>query len=59
MKKHDTKIEGIIKNAVTYMVDTELYEWPPQCTAFLYQPIRPQNKEHNQLRKKCNEQEQL
>lgn len=49
MKKQNlnAKMDGIIKKAVTYIVDTELYEWPPQCTAFLYQPTRPQkaNKE--------------
>ena len=41
MKKQNVKIERIIKKAVTHMVDTELYEWPPQCAAFLYQPTRP------------------
>lgn len=42
MKKQHTKIERIVKKVVTHMVDTELYEWPPKCAAFLYQPTRPQ-----------------
>ena len=43
MKKQHTKIERIVKKAVTHMVDTELYEWPPKCAAFLYQPTRPKS----------------
>lgn len=42
MKKQNSKIERIARKAVTHMVDTELYEWPPKCAAFLYQPTRPQ-----------------
>lgn len=47
MKKQNSKVESVMKRVVTYVVDTELYEWPPQCTAFLYQPVRPRkaNKE--------------
>lgn len=48
MKKQNDKIEGIVKKVVTHMVDTELYEWPPKCAAFLYQPTRPQ-KTNNDL----------
>lgn len=44
MKKQSTKIERIIKKAVDHVVDTELYEWPPQCAAFLYHPTRPETK---------------
>lgn len=42
MKKQSEKFDGILKKVVQHMVDTELYGWPPQCTAFLYQPVRPQ-----------------
>lgn len=43
MKKQNAKLERIVKKAVTRMVDTELYEWPPKCAAFLYQPTRPKS----------------
>lgn len=41
MKKVNQKVESVVKKAVNHMVDTELYGWPPQCTSFLYQPVRP------------------
>lgn len=44
MKKQSKKIEKIIKKVIENMVDSELYEWPPQCAAFLYQPTRPESK---------------
>ena len=44
MKKESKNVELILKKAVNYMVDTELYGWPPQCTSFFYQPVRPQRK---------------
>lgn len=42
MKKQSEKFDSILKKVVQHMVDAELYGWPPQCTAFLYQPVRPQ-----------------
>lgn len=41
MKKENEKMEKVIKRVITHMIDTELYGWPPQCSAFLYQPVRP------------------
>ena len=38
MKKQSEKFDSILKKVVQHMVDAELYGWPPQCTAFLYQP---------------------
>ncbi len=52
MKKQNAKIEGIVKKVVTHMVDTELYEWPPQCAAFLYQPTRPKSENKDALKRK-------
>lgn len=57
MKKQNAKIEGIVKKVVMYMVDTELYEWPPKCAAFLYQPTRPKRECKDPLEDKnkvCN-----
>lgn len=42
MKNVNQKVESILKKVVNHMTDTELYGWPPQCTSFLYQPVRPQ-----------------
>lgn len=41
MKKQKAEIERMMKKTIKYVVDTQIYEWPPQCSAFLYQPIRP------------------
>lgn len=41
MKKNNPKIEKAMKKVVEKMVDSELYEWPPQCATFYYQPVRP------------------
>lgn len=43
MKQQDERVKKIIKAAINHMVDIELYEWPPQCSAFLYQPVRPKD----------------
>ena len=49
----NAKIEGIIKKAVTHMVDTELYVWPPACAVFLYQPVRPKRKNYDRSKDRC------
>ena len=41
MKKNNTRMEKAMKKLVKKMVDSELYEWPPQCATFYYQPVRP------------------
>lgn len=41
MKKNNPEIEKAMKKLVKKMVDSELYEWPPQCATFYYQPVRP------------------
>lgn len=48
MKKQTLKSEGVIKKVVKHMVDSEQYGWPPQCSTFLYQPIRPKRKRSEQ-----------
>lgn len=57
MKKQNAKIEGIVKKVVAHMVDTELYEWPPKCAAFLYQPIRPKKLDENKSNTEGNMQQ--
>lgn len=34
-------MEKAMKKLVKKIVDSELYEWPPQCATFYYQPLRP------------------
>lgn len=41
MKKHENIIEGMTKRVIRKIVDQEVYEWPPQCAVFYYQPVRP------------------
>lgn len=50
MKKQERLVKSIIKKTVTHMVDTELYEWPPKCAAFLYQPTRPKRENEDILK---------
>lgn len=47
MKKQKAEIERIMKKTIKHVVDTQIYEWPPQCSAFLYQPIRPKKLDEN------------
>ena len=47
MKNRKVEIERIMKKTIKHMVDTQLYEWPPQCSAFLYQPTRPKKLDEN------------
>lgn len=57
MKKQIAKFENIMKKAVKHMVDTEQYGWPPQCSTFLYQPIRPTRIMQDQVIKRNKAQE--
>ena len=50
MKKQKKFFEDMTKQVVKKIVDQEVYEWPPQCAVFYYQPVRP-SKEEDQLSK--------
>lgn len=54
MKKQKNIIEGMAKQVIKKIVDQEIYEWPPRCPSFYYQPLRPQNesKQKKESRKK-------
>lgn len=41
MKKQKNIIEGMAKQVIKRIVDQEIYEWPPRCPSFYYQPVRP------------------
>ena len=41
MQKQKMMIKGLVKSMVNKAADPEPREWPPKCTAFLYQPKRP------------------
>lgn len=49
MQKRKMMINGLVKSMINKAADPEPREWPPKCTAFLYQPKRPS---HNQSVKK-------
>ena len=42
MKKASEVLKGMLNNAVSAMIDGDTREWPPTCTMFVYQPMRPQ-----------------
>lgn len=52
MKKNKSRIEALAKKVVEKMVNSELYEWPPQCATFYFQPVRPHKTRMNQLTQK-------
>lgn len=41
MKKQEKIIEGMTKRVIKKIIDQEVYEWPPQCAVFYFQPVRP------------------
>ena len=41
MKIVNPNIKRKIYNAIETMIDSEMYEWPPQCFGVAYQPERP------------------
>lgn len=41
MQKQKIMINGLVKSMINKAADPEPREWPPKCTAFLYQPKRP------------------
>ncbi len=41
MKKQKNVIENMTKQVIKKIADQERYEWPPNCPAFYYQPVRP------------------
>ena len=51
MKKSKKLIAKLIEKSVNHMIDSELCEWPPQCTALYYQPVRPKRIEENENNK--------
>lgn len=41
MNAHESKIKNLLKTVITAVADSGEDEWPPKCTALLYQPVRP------------------
>ena len=44
MNKLQEKIQNAAKTLANNMVGKETREWPPQCFALVYQPMRPETK---------------
>ena len=44
-KKKITVTDVLLRKLVKKLVDDTIYEWPPQCIGFMYQPIRPKHKQ--------------
>lgn len=58
MKKSKKLIAKAVKKTVNHMVDSELYTWPPLCTGFFFQPVRPkkiEGAEKSEVQKKAGE----
>jgi len=42
MENKKTKLDTILNKAANAMMDSDTWQWPPQCSYFFYQPARPQ-----------------
>lgn len=43
MKKKEKIIEDMTRQVIKKIVYQEVYEWPPKCPTFYYQPLRPKH----------------
>lgn len=41
MNTNESKVKKLLKTIVTAVADSGDDDWPPKCSALLYQPIRP------------------
>ena len=41
MEKATEKLKDLTRKLVKGMIDEEVDGWPPECTVFAYQPMRP------------------
>ena len=41
MNANEARIKNLLKTVITAVADSGEDEWPPKCTALLYQPVRP------------------
>lgn len=41
MKKEKDFVKGFSKELISRMVAKDSTRWPPDCTMFAYQPVRP------------------
>ena len=41
MQKAAEKLKNLTRKIVDDMIDEEVEGWPPECTVFAYQPMRP------------------
>ena len=44
MKPESNKKKTIIRSAAKAMIKKDFSEWPPGCTFFAYQPMRPETR---------------
>lgn len=47
MKREKEFVKDFSKNLIHRMVEKDSAGWPPNCTAFAYQPVRPSEKKSN------------
>ena len=52
MKKEKDFVKGFSKELISRMVAKVSTRWPPDCTMFAYQPVRPQQEKAKDYRTK-------
>lgn len=49
MNANESRLKNWLKTLVDIVADSGNDDWPPKCSALLYQPVRPSESEHMKL----------
>ena len=57
MNKEKELVKDFSKNLIHRMVERDSAGWPPNCSVFAYQPVRPCRKKGQEEQEKCAEED--
>lgn len=49
MEKATEKMKNLTRKIAGMMIDDDVDGWPPECTIFAYQPMRPRREEQDTI----------
>lgn len=49
MEKAKEKMKNLTRKLANIMIDDDVDGWPPECTIFAYQPVRPRREEQDTI----------
>ena len=47
--KQSTNVRKLVQKLLSSMISHDIEEWPPNCVALIYQPVRPAYLSENNL----------